>query len=34
MYGLFSQLGEFYLGGLLGEKILKETNIQNGLHKI
>ena len=30
MYEMFPRLGEIYFGGLLGGKILREANIQNG----
>ena len=29
-YKIFPRLGEIYFGELLGGKILRETNIQNG----
>ena len=31
---IISRLGEIYFGGLLDRKILQETNIQNGWHKL
>ena len=31
---LFPCLGEIYFDGLLGEKILREANIQKGWHKL
>ena len=31
---IFPRLGEIYFGGLLGGKILREANIQNGLLKL
>ena len=30
IYEIFPRLGEIYFGGLLGAKILREANIQNG----
>ena len=30
IYEIFPRLGEIYLGKLLGGKILREANIQNG----
>ena len=30
IYEIFPRLGEIYFGGLLGGKILREANIQNG----
>ena len=34
IYKMFPHLGEIYFGGLLGGKILREANIENGLHKL
>ena len=34
IYEIFPRLGEIYFAELLGGKILREVNIQNGWHKI